>query len=112
MKKLEEERGPAYDQVLKKIIATLFSQSETAITAIEGVDALCRHCPQRADERCTSPMGNEDVVRKWDAILLRELGLPPGTCLTSGEWRALIDRKKPFKVCHVCRWKQECRVWG
>ena len=78
---------------------------------IEGVDELCQVCPLCVDERCSSPLGNEDEVRKWDAILLKELVLPFGSCLTSSEWRALIEQKTRLNfVKDVSGNKYEC--WG
>ena len=93
-----EERGPDYQRVNDKIMSVLLSQPESVVMVIEGLDELCNVCPVCVDERCSSPLGNEDEVRKWDAILLKELGLPFGSCLTSGEWRALIEQKNPLQI--------------
>ena len=105
-----EERGSDYQRVEHKIKDVLLSQPESAVMVIEGVDELCRQCPLRVDERCSSPRGNEDKVRKWDAILLKELDLPLETCLTAGEWQALIKQKTPFQLCPKCQWQQVCSV--
>ena len=105
-----EERGSDFLQTENKIKDILLSQPESVVMVIEGVDELCKVCPVCVDERCSSPLGNEDEVRKWDAILLKELGIPFGSCLTSGEWRALIEQKTPFKLCKRCQWKKVCSV--
>ena len=105
-----EERGSDFLRVLDKLKSVLLLQPETKVIAIEGVDELCQQCPFHADERCNSPWGNEEEVRKWDAILLKELGLPFGTCLNASEWQMLIEQKIPFKLCQKCQWKQECNV--
>ena len=104
------ERGPDFLRVENTIKNVLLSQPEEAVVVIEGVDELCQRCTLRVGERCSSPRGNEDEVRKWDAILLKELGLSFGSCLTSGQWQALIEQRIPFKLCHKCQWKQVCRV--
>lgn len=107
---VDEERGSAFHQVDSKIKDTLLSLPEAEVTVIEGVDELCRVCPLCVDDRCSSPLGNEDEVRKWDATLLKELELPFGSCLPSAQWQALIDQKTPFKLCQKCQWKQICSV--
>ena len=105
-----KERGSDFLQILDKLNSVLLSQPEVKVTVVEGGDELCQQCPFHADERCSSPFGNEEEVRKWDAVLMKELGLPFGTCLTAGEWQALIEQKVPFKICQKCQWKQECRM--
>ena len=103
-------RSLEFRQTKKKIKGVLLSQPESLVMAIEGVDELCHVCPLCVDERCSSPRGDEDKVRKWDAILLKELGLPSGSCLTSGEWQALIEQKTPFRICKKCQWTKVCSV--
>ncbi len=105
------DRGAGYERVRNEIRSAL-SRPESVIMVIEGVDTLCHECPQCVNERCSSPKGNEDEVRKWDAILLRELGLTFGTCLTAGEWRQLLKQKTPFKLCQRCSYRQECDIGG
>ena len=104
------ERGPAFVQVQSKIKNVMLSQPETPVAVVEGPDELCHQCTYCVDEHCVSPKGDEAAVRKWDAILLKELGVPFGTCLTAGEWQALIEQKTPFKVCQRCQWKPTCSV--
>ena len=82
------------------------------MTVIEGTDELCQQCPLCQNNRCTSPRGDETAVRKWDSILLSELGLAFGTCLTSGEWEALVKSKTPFKICHKCQWRNICGAYA
>ena len=104
------ERGTAYQQAFDEAISTLLSQPQAKVTVIEGVDELCQYCPLRIDTHCSSPLGNEEQVRKWDEILLKELGLHFEMCLTAGEWHALIERRTPFIFCLKCSWRQGCRV--
>jgi len=105
-----EGRGSDFYQIENKIKDIMLSQPESLVMVAEGVDELCKVCPLCVDERCNSPQGNEDEVRKWDATLLKELGLPLGSCLTSGEWRALMEQKTPFKLCKRCQWQKICSV--
>ena len=104
------ERGPDFLRVEDKIKETISTGSEACITTIEGPDELCQQCPLCVSERCSSPLGGETEVRKWDAVLLRELELPYNTCLSATEWRKLIDDKTPFKLCRKCQWRETCRA--
>lgn len=107
-----EERPPEFHEAEKRIKNTLLSQSESRVMVIEGVDEWCEVCPLCVNGRCTSPRGNEEAVRKWDAILLKELGLSIGSCLTSSQWGALIKQKTPFNICKRCQLKKVCSVGG
>ena len=107
---ISQERGRVFFEVEKEILDKLLSQPESRVMVVEGVDALCEVCPLCRDGRCISPYGDEDKVRKWDVLLLKELGISFGSCLTSGEWWNLIEQKIPYKVCHKCQWKEMCGV--
>ena len=107
---ISQERGKDFFDVEKKILDVLLSQPEARVMVVEGVDELCEVCPLCSDGHCVSPYGNEEEVRKWDGILLRELGIPFGSCFTSGEWWNLIERKIPYKICQKCHWKEVCGV--
>lgn len=108
--KAPEDRGRHFQKVETRIRTMLRSAADSKVTVIEGVDEICQECPFCVNERCTSPNGNEDAVRKWDAVLLKELGVPVNTCLTCSQWRSLVEQKVPFKLCQKCQWKKECRV--
>ena len=86
------------------------SSSDSKVMVIEGADEICRECLFYDDGVCISPHGGEDAVRKWDAILLNELGVTLNTCMTSGQWRSLVEQKQPFEVCQKCQWKKDCQV--
>lgn len=107
-----ENRSPGFNQVVNRIKSAMLSQPETMVMIIEGTDELCHQCPVFIDGRCSSPQGDEDAVRKWDVILLKELGVSFGTCQAAGEWQALIRQKSPFKICQKCQWQQVCSIGG
>jgi len=77
-----EGRGLRFEEVENRVRSRLLSSAGHKVMVIEGVDELCRECPLCINGRCASPDGDEDAVRKWDAILLRELGVDFSTCLT------------------------------
>ena len=105
-----EGRGLSFQQTESKINDMFLSSDDTKVVVIEGVDELCRECPLHDGERCNSPNGNEEAVRKWDAILLKELGVTFNTCLSCRQWHELVEQKVPFKICQKCQWKERCSI--
>ena len=105
------DRGEAFNTLATRIKEALESQADTLIEVIEGVDDLCQTCPLCRDGRCQSPDGDENAVRKWDAIVLRGMEISYGDRLTAGHLSALIKQKVPLPLCLTkCRWKNACRV--
>ena len=88
----------------------LNSELDTTIVVIEGVDELCKACPLCKGDRCESPNGNEEQVRRWDAILLKELGLSFGEALKVRDLQSLLKKKAPFRLCYLCKWKESCTI--
>jgi hypothetical protein len=105
-----EGRGSRFEEKEAAIKALFRSAADREVAVIEGVDELCSECPLCVDGRCASPDGDEDAVRKWDAILLSGLGIDFNTRLTCRQWRDLIEPKLPYKLCRRCRWQSRCRV--
>ncbi len=106
------DRGEAFNRAMSAIKAVLQSDSEALIEVIEGVDLLCRACPDCNDERCESPHGNEDAVRKWDQRILQGLGIAYGEKRTARALRSLIAQKAPLAFCTTrCPWRTVCKVF-
>jgi len=106
----DEDRGPGYRQIESKIQSMFLSPADSKEMVIEGGDELCQECPLFIDGRCASLRGSEEAVRKWDTIVLKELGLTFNTCLTCRQWHDLIEKKVPFKICQKCQWKKNCSI--
>jgi len=103
------ERGDGYCQIEQKIIHTLQREDSVLLTVKEGVDELCRACPNCLEDRCASPAGDEEAVRKWDGIILKELGISYGETKTAKQWRNLIEREGPLVFCRTrCPHKLNC----
>jgi len=106
------DRGEEFNQVSSAIKELIESNSDTMIEINQGVDVLCRSCPDCRDERCESQHGNEEEVRKWDAIILKGLGISYGEKRTVQELRELISQKAPLDFCRTrCPWKAMCTVF-
>jgi hypothetical protein len=105
-------RGEDFDVLSRRIRDMLISQEETPIEVTQGVDDLCGPCPNLSDNRCISPFGDEEKVRRWDARIIEGLGLTYGEKRTAGELRTLINHKAPLDFCrNRCPWKTICSVF-
>ncbi|MBU2498627.1 MAG: DUF1284 domain-containing protein [Proteobacteria bacterium] len=106
------DRGQEYQEVSNRIRHVIEAEDEFSIEVREGIDELCRVCPNCRDERCQSHQGNEEGVRKWDSIILKGLGSAYGETRTSKGWRMLIAEKAPLAFCERrCPWKSSCGVF-
>ena len=105
------ERGERFSKIESKVRETLLSGTHALIEVTEGADDLCQVCPLCRDERCQSPLGNEDQVRKWDAIILKGLGISYGDKITAERLRAFINEKAPLAFCQSrCKLREVCKV--
>jgi hypothetical protein len=106
------DRGGKFEQVSQKRMDTIERQDDVLVEVIEGVDGLCRVCPDCWDERCQNPKGDEEAVRKWDGIILKGLEVNYGETRTSKEWRMLINQKAPLNFCKTrCPYRSNCAVF-
>jgi hypothetical protein len=106
------DRGGEFEQVSQKRRDTIERQDDAVVEVIEGIDELCRVCPDCRDERCQNPKGDEEAVRKWDGIILKGLEINYGEMRTSKEWRMLINQKAPLNFCETrCPYRSSCTVF-
>jgi len=103
-------RGKAFEETEERIRQALRPESGVSITVVEGIDELCNVCPDCDGERCVSRNGDEEKVRKWDSILLSELGVSYDTTFSAGEWESVVKEKVPLKLCQKCKYKVICSV--
>jgi len=107
------ERREEFAGAKRRAIEIIGSHEETLVEEIEGVDQICRVCRNRQGDRCESPAGNEEAVRKWDAIILKGLGIRYGETRTAKQWRTLIDGKAPLDLCTLrCPYRSKCTITG
>ncbi|MFH1091545.1 MAG: DUF1284 domain-containing protein [Pseudomonadota bacterium] len=104
------ERGKAFNDPFKEIIQSIYSGKRLRIKIAAGTDQLCLVCPDYKVSRCQSPIGDETQVHKWDAIILKELGLKAGDELPLEEFRSLIIEKAPLELCRRCQWQHGCHI--
>ncbi len=107
-----QNRGEEFERVSQKRKETIENQDDVVVEVGEGVDELCRVCPDCREKRCQNPKGDEKAVRKWDGIILKGLEINYGEMRTSKEWRALINQKAPLNFCKTrCPHKSNCTVF-
>ena len=95
---------------MKAVVSELKSNPETYIAVREGCDDLCRMCPNREDEACTS----FEKVKAMDNAVLRVCGI---TYEDTVSWKKLANqaRKQIFgteafqRICTDCQWAELCR---
>ena len=104
------DRGEEYIRVEDRIKQTMRQSVTQPVTLICGIDELCKVCPLCLDSRCQSEMGDEEEVRKWDSIIMKELGVTDGATFTAVEWRKLIGFKFPLTFCKRCKAKEFCEA--
>jgi hypothetical protein len=103
-----ERRGKKYRELESFMIATISFGNQDEVEMIMGPDELCPACEDYEDGRCASPEGNEDEVRKWDAIIVKALGVPYGTVMKGGEWWELSEKIRPLAFCPRCSLRKDC----
>jgi hypothetical protein len=58
------ERGAEFQQAEQRLKGIIQADDETLVEVIEGVDELCRACPNCRGDLCESPQGNEESTKK------------------------------------------------
>jgi hypothetical protein len=105
-------RGEQFEKVSQKLKDIIERRENVIVEIIEGIDELCEVCPDCRDERCQSPRGNEEAVKKWDDIILKGLEINYGEAKTSKDWRILIQQKGPLNLCiKRCPFRSNCTVF-
>ena len=106
------DRGEEFERVSRERKDTIETEDDVVVEVIEGIDELCRVCPDCRDERCQNPRGDEEAVKKWDGIILRGLEINYGEARTSRDWRILINQKAPLTFCEMqCPYRSSCTVF-
>jgi hypothetical protein len=105
------DRSGKFPEAEQMVMDAIRPESGVMIHVAEGVDGLCRACPNCGAGRCDDPNGNEEVIRERDAIILTGLGVSYGDAMTSREWHDLVREKTPLKFCLTrCPAMAECVV--
>jgi len=105
------DRGEAFSKVEDMIKKVMLSDDKEALVKVnKGVDGLCRECPLCKNDGCASPWGDEEEVRKMDAIILKGLGLKIGEILSVSDIQTIIKKKAPLDLCFRCQWRKDCRM--
>jgi hypothetical protein len=91
------ERGEEFKRVSSAIRELIEANSDAMIEINQGVDVLCRSCPDCREDRCES---------------LKGLGIAYGEKRTIQNLREIISRKAPLDFCRTrCPWKAICTIF-
>jgi len=105
-------RGPEFSSIQQRIKEILNQNNDAVIIVNEGPDEICSKCPDCKNNRCESPDGNEDQVRKWDHIVMKGLGIEYGQRFTVDKLKSLVKEKTPLQFCKErCRARGRCKVF-
>ena len=106
------ERGCEYERTSRDIREMMNSHEDDLIEVTCGVDDLCKHCPNLGENRCISPSGDEEKVRRWDMKVMEGLHLKYGMRKTAGELRRIISQNTPLDFCRDrCPLKTVCTMF-
>jgi len=105
-----KDRGEKFYEIESFYKKTIRETPKGFIRIVEGVDRLCQECPSRQGDRCESPDGNEEAVRKLDGIVLKGLGLEVGAVISVEELRSILRAKAPIRFCQKCPWQDYCAL--
>lgn len=105
-------RGRGYTSAFAERMSALVGAlrgSDPLVTLQSRADGLCRHCPHDHGGVCDSA----DKVARYDAAVLRLLGLPDGATLRRSALAALVrervtDAGRLGEVCGDCQWRAFC----
>ncbi len=104
------DREAEFREVERRIDG-LIEADAALIEVAQGVDELCRVCPHCREDRCIHPQGDEEAVRKWDAILLKGLAVSYGDVKTSRQWGIVVEEQMPLDFCRTrCPSRSMCGV--
>ena len=106
------DRGSEYEHASREIREIMSSHEDDLIEVTCGVDDLCQYCPNLGENKCISPFGDEEKVRRWDTKVMDSLDLKYGSRKTVGELRRIINQNAPLDFCRGrCPWKTMCTVF-
>ncbi len=104
-------RGEGYDDHFVDNLRGVMSDLERMeVRVVDGPDDVCDCCPHLHGDRCGSPGGGEEEVRRIDALALELLGTSPGMSLcfdASGIDESILGAWRRG-ACQGCDWEDLC----
>lgn len=81
------------------------------IEVVSQTDVICSKCPHLSNGRCVKKgLKSELRVRKKDELILKYIGLKPGTKLRFDSAQKAVEARLKLlkKSCRNCEWKRYC----
>lgn len=81
------------------------------VRVVDGVDEICRKCPNRHGDRCVT----QEKVWRYDRQVLTLCGLEAGSVLPYSEFHRLVEEQilisgKREEICGSCEWDALCKL--
>ena len=93
------------------ITENILQNTFSFIKVIIGVDCICECCPHCHDEKCNVASYSSNSVMKMDSLALQNLGIQPGTIISSKYIISLamnLNREEVYEICGKCSWRNDC----
>ncbi|GEA17998.1 DUF1284 domain-containing protein [Moorella sp. E306M] len=93
--------SPAFVRRMRRTLALWHGRPQSLLIIINDYDVWCRACPNQGTDNCTTAVARDNLV-------LKHLGLVPGTALTwAAAWELVgrkVDKNAAGRLCAGCPW--------
>ncbi len=106
-------KGEGYDAAfVENLRRVVDSTAREGVVVHSGADDVCHACPHLAGSGCNYLGGNEEEIRRLDALALKLLNLGVGAQAGWEGLEEMLPRIFPewrSRACHKCDWLSTCR---
>jgi hypothetical protein len=106
-------KGEGYDTVFVENLKHVIDRANREGVMVQrGVDDVCHACQHLEGSECNYRAGNEDEIKRLDALALRLLNLEVGAEGDWGDLEKMLPRtfhEWKSRACEKCDWLSTCR---
>jgi len=101
--------SPEFAEEFGKIRDSLYKE-DPIVQVVEGMDNICKHCPNRSEEVCKEHLNK---VTEMDRTVFEMMGIPKDMKVRflnaiSAANKVFNSKEKLDMVCGKCRWRDVC----